>query len=165
MVPVPFSDLRVLLIDDKAFILSLVNSMLLRAGVRHIVHAGSGEDGLKELRKAGGQFNCIISDFNMRPMNGLQVLQAVRAGQVALTSPETCFILLTGSGDSETVNLAVSLDVHGYLVKPVSQEALVKAIEKAFQREIRFKGPRTYLAIPGLDDAKAQVTEPARTPP
>jgi two-component system chemotaxis response regulator CheY len=165
MALVPFSDLRVLLVDDKPFIRSLVNSMLLKAGVRHIAQAASGEDAIKELRKAGGRVDCIISDFNMQPVNGLQLLQSIRADQVPGTSAEICFILLTGSGDSETVNLAIALDVHGYLVKPVSQEALLTGIEKALQRRIRFQGPRTYLAIPGLEAAKAHGAEPARSPP
>jgi two-component system, chemotaxis family, chemotaxis protein CheY len=165
MPDVAFADLRVLLIDDKPFIRSLVNSMLLRTGVRQIVQAANGEEGIRELRKAGGRFDCIISDFNMQPTNGLQLLRAIRAGQVPGTSSEICFILLTGSGDSETVNFAIALDVHAYLVKPVSQEALVKGMENALQRRMRFQGPRTYLSIAGIDQAKAHGSAPTRTPP
>jgi two-component system chemotaxis response regulator CheY len=158
-------DLRILLVDDKPFIRSLVNSMLLRAGVRLIAQAASGDEALKELAKAGGQFDCIISDFNMQPMNGLQLLQAIRAAQVPHTAPDICFILLTGSGDAVTVNLAIALDVHGYLVKPVSYEGLFRAIENGMQREIRLQGPRTYLSVAGLEVAKAHAAEPARVPP
>jgi two-component system, chemotaxis family, chemotaxis protein CheY len=165
MPSIPFPDLRVLLVDDKPFIRSLVNSMLLQAGVRHITQAGNGEEAITELRKAGGRFDCVISDFNMHPMNGLQLLQSIRADQILSTSAEICFILLTGSGDAETVNLAIALDVHGYLVKPVSHDALIKGLDNALQRRMTFKGPRTYLSISSLELARAHGAEPNRTPP
>jgi response regulator of citrate/malate metabolism len=66
--------------------------------------------------------------------NGLQLLQAVRTGKIKSLRPDSCFILITGTGDPEIVQVAAELDVSGYLVKPVTLEKLRAAIIKGRSR-------------------------------
>jgi hypothetical protein len=84
----------------------------------------------------------------MHPVNGLQLLQMVRAGKAHHTPPSTCFILLTGAADAAVVNTAVELDVTGYLVKPVSFDKLVRTLDAALAREVAIKGTKHYEAVP-----------------
>jgi len=159
-----YSELRFLVADDKPFIRTLVNSMLLRAGVRQIAHAASGTEAMRHLQKAGARTDCVISDWNMEPTNGLELLQKIRAGEVPNTSPELCFVLLTGTANAAIVNAAIALDVHAYVVKPVSYEKLTKAIGQALERRMTFKGPKSYLAVPGLELPKESRKAAERGP-
>src|SRR5271170_4855113 len=95
--PRDYGELRFLVADDRSFIRTLVNSMLLQEGARHIGRAASGQEAIEVLQKGGGRFDCIISDWNMEPINGVQLLQKIRAGQVPHISPDVCFVLLTGT--------------------------------------------------------------------
>lgn len=149
--PRDYGDLRFLVADDRSFIRTLVNGILLQEGARNIARAVSGQDAIKVLQKGGGRYDCIISDWNMEPINGLQLLQMIRAGQVPHISPDVCFVLLTGTADSTVVNTAIVLDVNAYVVKPVAREKLVKAINNGFSRVWKLKSPKYYLAISDVE--------------
>jgi two-component system chemotaxis response regulator CheY len=135
---------KFLVADDKAFVRGLVQSMLLRMNVRHIKHAANGREAVTALQSAGGRYDCIISDWNMEPVSGLELLRMVRCGQAGGARPDTCFIMLTGHADADVVKTAMALDVNGYLVKPVSYEKLAKAVTAAFDRTIKVKPPAEY---------------------
>jgi len=149
--PSEYADLRFLVVDDKPFIRNLVTSMLVRSGAQHVVRAENGEEAVEFLQRAGGRCDCLISDWNMEPVNGLQLLQKIRAREVLHTPPDICFILLTGSSQAEIVNTALALDVNAYLVKPVSQVKLIDAVKRASERIWSAKGPKHYLAVQGVE--------------
>jgi len=160
-----YDEHRFLIADDRSFVRSLINSMLLRAGARQISQVASGKEAIEHLEKAGGGVDCVISDWNMQPINGLELLQKVRAGLVRHTSPELCFLLLTGAADAALVNAAIALDVHAYVVKPVSYDKLVKAIGSARERKIALRSPKAYLAVAGLETPADIKTEVQRQAP
>src|SRR5688572_11351707 len=91
-----FSSLRVLIADDKAFIRSIVQGMLLRLKVKGVLQASNGDHAIKLLRKYTHRVGCIISDWNMDPVGGLELLRTVRSGQITGLPAATCFIMLTG---------------------------------------------------------------------
>lgn len=91
--------------------------------------------------------DCIISDFNMTPVNGLQFLSAVRTGSLASIPRDQQFILLTGHGEIEVVRAARTLDVSGYVVKPVALKTLAQALQRAFSRPVPLKTANEYEAI------------------
>ena len=78
-------------------------------------------------------FDCIICDFNMKPINGVQLLQAIRAGKRPELKREQSFILLTGHGDMDVVRAAKGLDVSAYVVKPVAADTFIKAVTRALE--------------------------------
>lgn len=160
-----YSMLRFLVADDKAFIRSIVQGMLLRLKVRSIMQASNGEQALKILRKYNFRIGCIISDWNMDPIGGLELLRTVRAGDIPGLPPETCFIMLTGHSKESVVKAALALDVHAYLVKPVSFEKLTKTLDSALSRSILVKPSAHYRAITGLEVPQTVKAAETHIPP
>ena len=62
--------------------------------------------------------------------NGLQLLKALRTGMIPSTRPDTCFIMMSGTAETDVVKTAAELDVSGYLVKPLVPEKLRNAIAR-----------------------------------
>jgi len=157
--------LRFLVADDKAFIRSIVQNMLMRLKVKGILQASNGQQAIKLLRKYGYRIDCVISDWNMDPVGGLELLRTVRTGDVPGLPPETCFIMLTGHAKESVVKAALALDVHAYLVKPVSFEKLVKTIDTARARDIGLKPASHYRALEGLEVPATVKASEAHIPP
>jgi len=146
-----FSNIRFLVADDKPFIRKTVRGMLLRLRAKHILEAESGQEALEVLFKAGGKVDCILSDWNMGPVSGLELLRTIRTGNAEFTAPEIPFIMLTVHAESEMVHSALALDLHGYVVKPVSFHHLVKAIDSALVRNIALRPAGYYHAVGTVD--------------
>lgn len=142
-----YSSKRFLIVDDEPFMLSLIERMLKDCKAGTIMKASDGGAALKSIKDNFTQVDCIISDFNMKPINGLQLLQAVRVGVNPKIPREQPFIMVTGHGESDVVKTAIALDVHGYVVKPVSPEKLIETIEKVFKRQLDVKDPEYYRTI------------------
>jgi two-component system, chemotaxis family, chemotaxis protein CheY len=68
----------------------------------------------------------VISDFNMPKLNGLQLLQAIRSYKPISKTP---FIILTGRGDKQIVEIGAKLGLNNYLTKPFNLPDLRKAVE------------------------------------
>jgi two-component system chemotaxis response regulator CheY len=158
-----YSRLKFLIVDDSAFVRTIVQTMLLKNRAKYITHAASGKEALQALGKT--KCDCIISDWNMAPIGGLELLQKVRAAQAPRTPADICFILLTGHADANVVNVAISLDVNAYLVKPVSYEKLTQSITTAMQRKWRIKGPKFYESVQGVEIAPPMKAEAGRIAP
>lgn len=155
-----------LIVDDKLFIRSLVQSILIKCHVKKIKHAGSGDEAMSVMSAHSSEIDCVICDWNMEPINGLELLKMVRTGSVANARPDLPFIMLTGHADSAVVTTAIALDVHGYLVKPVSMEKLIKAIDKGLAKKLMLKQPEDYIAVqlsvrPVAMDGPQEKTSPA----
>jgi DNA-binding NarL/FixJ family response regulator len=166
MASVPsFPSLRVVIADDKPFIRSIVQGMLLRLKVKGVLQASNGEQAIKLLRKYTYRIGCIISDWNMDPVGGLELLRSVRSGSIAGLPASTCFIMLTGHARESVVKAALALDVNAYLVKPVSFEKLVKTMETALAREITLRQSLYYQGIVDVEVPGAVKTADRHVPP
>ncbi len=149
---------RFLIADDKVFLRNLIQSMLLRHGVREIFHAADGQSAIRVLSEPRDQpIDCVLCDWNMEPVDGLAVLRSIRMGDVDNTPRDLRFIMLTGTATERVVKAAMELDTTGYLVKPVSLDKLIRAIDNAFSKTISLKPKEAYRAqgIIGLPDAVA----------
>lgn len=147
---VRLEELHILVVDDEASFVDFVEAILKAFGVRKITRASSGREVYQFFRGQPAVVDCIISDFSMAEGNGLQLLQAIRTGNIPNVRADVPFVLLTMSGDEATVRTAMQLDVSSYLVKPVTpvkiKEAIVKARTRSFGLDVeRYK----RLAIPG----------------
>lgn len=130
-------NLHVLLVDDDTAFLDLIHAMLKAIGVVHVSRAGSGREAFGQLLSGQRVVDVILCDQNMAEGTGLELLWVVRTGQVKSFRPDACFLLLTASGDHDTVATAARLDVSGYLVKPVTPQKLRTAISQGRKRAIR----------------------------
>jgi two-component system chemotaxis response regulator CheY len=112
---------RVLLIDDNDFIRETVAAMLGDLGFSEVSQARDGGDALRQLEPANP--GLIICDVAMKPMDGLQFVEALRkhawpgAAQVPV-------ILITSHTEATIVKRAVKLGVEAYVVKPVQKKQL-----------------------------------------
>lgn len=123
-------DLIVLLVDDEQFIRQLVGRLLRDIGVKEVMFAADGAEAVTKLNTYGGRVDLVILDLEMPNKNGFQVVQEIRTGSVNVDSGLPV-IILTGHGQEEAVKSAVKLGVHGFLVKPMSRDALEKRMKIA----------------------------------
>ena len=126
----PYDKLSILLVDDEQFIRELVARLLREMGVKTVIMASDGEVAIKKLSAAAGRIDLMILDLEMPRMNGFQVVQKVRRGDNDIKK-DMPVIILTGHGQEDAVKKAVSLGVHGFMVKPMSRDVLEKRISQA----------------------------------
>ena len=164
-----YSNKRFLIADDEPFMLGLIERMLKECKATHIVKVADGAQAMKAIRDDMSQVDCIISDCNMKPVNGLQLLQGVRFGVNPRIPRDQAFVMVTGHGDTDVVKSALMLDVNGYLVKPVALDKLAQTLERVFAKQLEVKDPEYYRAlklakIHTLDAHLESNTEVPKTP-
>ena len=108
--------IRVLHVDDDAALRETVASLLEREDARFSVETvESAVTG--EARLADGEFDCVVSDYDMPGVNGIEFLERVRE-----VHPELPFILFTGKGSEAVASDAISAGVTEYLQKRAGTE-------------------------------------------
>jgi two-component system chemotaxis response regulator CheY len=110
----------VMIVDDYATMLRILKNLLLQLEFTNVIEAKDGDDALNKLR-ANGPVGLIISDWNMQPMTGLDLLKAVRADGKLRATP---FIMVTAESKTENVVAAKQAGVSNYIVKPFNAETL-----------------------------------------
>ena len=117
--------MKVLIVDDYKTMLRIIRNLLKQLNVQEVDEASDGAEALAKLR--GASFDLVISDWNMEPMTGLQLLQEVRADAKLARLP---FIMITAESKAENVVAAKQAGVSNYIVKPFNAETLREKIEK-----------------------------------
>ena len=117
--------MNILIVDDYKTMLRIIRNLLKQIDFNHVEEASDGTEALEKLRT--GQFGLVISDWNMQPMTGLQLLQEVRADTRLKSTP---FIMITAESKAENVVAAKQAGVSNYIVKPFNAETLKEKIEK-----------------------------------
>jgi two-component system, chemotaxis family, chemotaxis protein CheY len=118
------AQMTVLVVDDYNTMRRIIRNLLEQIGFSRIDEAGDGATALTKLQNA--PFGLVISDWNMEPMSGLQLLKEVRADDKLKALP---FIMVTAEGKAENVVAAKAAGVSQYIVKPFTAETLSKKIE------------------------------------
>jgi two-component system chemotaxis response regulator CheY len=118
-------DMNVLIVDDYKTMLRIIRNLLKQIDFNNVDEATDGAEALSMLRK--GNYGLVISDWNMQPMTGLQLLQEVRADGKLRSVP---FIMITAESKAENVVAAKQAGVSNYIVKPFNAETLRGKIEK-----------------------------------
>ena len=116
---------RILLVDDEPSILNVLTALLRKQGY-DVVPAGNGEAAIGLIRTE--KFDLVLSDIRMEPVNGLQVLEAVRQD-----SPGTAVILLTGYGSIRTAVEAMKGGAFDYITKPFKVDELLLIVQRALE--------------------------------
>ena len=115
----------VLIVDDYKTMLRIIRNLLKQLEIENVEEATDGQEALHKLRN--GNFGLVISDWNMEPMTGLELLKEVRADQRLKNLP---FIMITAESKTENVVAAKQAGVSNYIVKPFNAETLREKIEK-----------------------------------
>jgi two-component system chemotaxis response regulator CheY len=105
--------------------LRIIRNLLKQLEFNNVDEAVDGQEALAKLR--AGNFGLVISDWNMAPMTGLDLLKEVRADQRLKEMP---FIMITAESKTENVVAAKQAGVSNYIVKPFNAETLREKIEK-----------------------------------
>jgi two-component system chemotaxis response regulator CheY len=113
-------NMKILIVDDYKTMLRIIRNLLRQLGFNNIDEAMDGSAALQMLRTNGG-YGLVISDWNMEPMTGLQLLREVRADAKLKSMP---FIMVTAESKSENVIAAKEAGVSNYIVKPFNAETL-----------------------------------------
>lgn len=116
-------NMNVLIVDDYKTMLRIIENLLKQIGFKNIHQATDGGMALKILREM--PMGLVISDWNMQPMTGLQLLKEVRADEKLKATP---FIMITAESKTENVVAAKEAGVNNYIVKPFNAETLKQKI-------------------------------------
>ena len=117
-------NMHILIVDDYKTMLRIIRNLLRQLGFVNIDEATDGAMALSMMR-GGGNYGLVISDWNMQPMTGLQLLKEVRADERLKATP---FIMITAESKTENVVAAKEAGVNNYIVKPFNAETLKQKI-------------------------------------
>lgn len=112
-------NINILIVDDYKTMLRIIRGLLSQIGFNNVDEAANGAEAIVKLKEKS--YNLIISDWNMEPMTGLELLQNVRADEKTKTIP---FIMVTAESKTENVIAAKQAGVSNYIVKPFNAETL-----------------------------------------
>jgi len=119
------ADLKILAVDDSATMRRILKSTLSRAGYRDVEEAEDGVEAWTKLQS--GEFNFIVTDWNMPNMSGLDFVSAVRGSDQFKQVP---IIMVTTRSVKEDIIAAMKAGVNNYVVKPFTPSTLKEKIEK-----------------------------------
>ena len=119
--------MSVLVVDDSNAMVRIIRNLLLQIGFSDVDHAGDGPSALTKLLSKS--YGLVISDWNMEPVTGYELLCRVRAYRGLESTP---FIMMTADSKVDNVIAARQAGVDNYIVKPFTAQALKAKIEATF---------------------------------
>jgi len=117
----------VLVVDDYKTMIRIIRNLLRQLGFANVDEAGDGSAALNMMRQK--QYGLVISDWNMEPMTGFELLKEVRADDQLSRTP---FIMVTAESKTENVIAAKKAGVNNYIVKPFNAATLKAKIDAVF---------------------------------
>ena len=117
----------ILIVDDYNTMIRIIRNLLRQLGFEQIDEANDGQAALAKLRTRN--YGLVISDWNMEPMTGYELLKEVRADPGLSKTP---FIMVTAESKTENVIAAKQAGVNNYIVKPFNAATLKSKIEAVF---------------------------------
>ena len=115
--------MKVLVVDDYKTMLRIIGNLLKQLGFQNIEEACDGAEALEKMKKEN--FGLVISDWNMGPMTGYELLCKVRSDDSLKRTP---FIMITAESKTENVLAAKKAGVNNYIVKPFNGLTLKQKI-------------------------------------
>ena len=111
--------MAILIVDDYKTMLRIVSSLLKRFGFENVDEAAGGTEAFNKMKEK--KYGLVISDWNMEPVTGLDLLKQVR-GDIRMK--DTPFIMITAESMAENVIAAKDAGISNYIVKPFNAEIL-----------------------------------------
>lgn len=112
-------NMPILIVDDYKTMLRIIRNLLKQLDFNNVDEATDGSAALQKLREK--EYGLVISDWNMEPMTGIQLLKEVRADNELRKMP---FIMITAESKTENVVIAKEAGVSNYIVKPFNAATL-----------------------------------------
>lgn len=109
----------ILIVDDYKTMLRIIRNLLKQLGFNNVDEASDGAEALNKMRSKN--YGIIISDWNMEPMTGYELLKEVRADDMLKSTP---FIMVTAESKTDNVIAAKKAGVNNYIVKPFNAATL-----------------------------------------
>ena len=122
-------DMKILVVDDFSTMRRIIKNLLRDLGFTNIDEADDGSTGLPKLQN--GNFDFLVTDWNMSGMTGIELLKAVRADENLSSLP---VLMVTAESKREQIIEAAQAGVNGYIVKPFTAATLKEKIDKIFER-------------------------------
>ena len=117
----------ILVVDDYGTMIRIIRNLLRQIGFKDIDDASDGSAALNKMRVK--KYGLVISDWNMEPMTGYELLKQVRSDPSLSLTP---FIMVTAESKTENVIAAKQAGVNNYIVKPFNAATLKTKIEAVF---------------------------------
>jgi two-component system chemotaxis response regulator CheY len=117
----------ILVVDDYNTMIRIIRNLLRQLGFQDIDDANDGTAALTKMRAK--KYGLVISDWNMEPMTGYELLKQVRADPDLYATP---FIMVTAESKTENVIAAKQAGVNNYIVKPFNADTLKTKIDAVF---------------------------------
>lgn len=121
--------MKILIVDDFSTMRRIIKNLLRDLGFNNTAEADDGTTALPMLQS--GNFDFLVTDWNMPNMTGIELLEAVRADEKLKSLP---VLMVTAEAKREQIVMAAQAGVNGYIVKPFTAATLKEKIEKIFER-------------------------------
>jgi len=121
--------MKILVVDDFATMRRIIKNLLRDIGFSNITEADDGSSALPLLQN--GDFDFLVTDWNMPGMPGIELLKAVRASPKLAKLP---VLMVTAESKREQIIAAAQAGVNGYIVKPFNAVTLKEKLDKIFER-------------------------------
>lgn len=122
-------NLKFLVVDDFSTMRRIVRNLLKELGYTNVDEA---EDGVAALQKLnGGNFQFVVTDWNMPNMTGIDLLRAIRADAALKSLP---VLMITAEAKKENIIEAAQAGASGYIVKPFTAATLEEKLGKIFEK-------------------------------
>lgn len=121
--------MKILVVDDFSTMRRIIKNLLRDLGFTNIDEADDGTTALPMLQS--GDFDFVVTDWNMPGMQGIDLLRAIRADDELKDIP---VLMVTAEAKREQIIEAAQAGVNGYIVKPFTAATLKEKLEKVFER-------------------------------
>lgn len=122
-------NMKILIVDDFSTMRRIIKNLLRDLGYNNTAEADDGQTGLPMLQS--GNFDFLVTDWNMPGMTGIDLLKAVRADENLTKLP---VLMVTAEAKREQIVHAAQCGVNGYIIKPFTAATLKEKIDKIFER-------------------------------
>jgi len=122
-------NMKILVVDDFSTMRRIIKNLLKDLGFSNIQEADDGSTALPMLQQ--GDFDFVVTDWNMPGMQGIDLLRAIRADDSLKHLP---VLMVTAEAKKEQIVAAAQAGVNGYVVKPFTAATLKEKLEKIFER-------------------------------
>ena len=122
-------NIKILVVDDFPTMRRIIRNLLKELEFVNVDEAEDGAIGLEKLK--GGNYGFVVSDWNMPNMDGLAMLQAIRADPIMAKLP---VLMVTAEAKKENIIAAAQSGANGYVVKPFTAITLEEKITKIFEK-------------------------------
>jgi two-component system chemotaxis response regulator CheY len=123
------TSLKFLVVDDFSTMRRIVRNLLKELGFTNVEEAEDGAVALSKLRQGG--FEVVVSDWNMPNMDGLTLLQTMRADAALKSLP---FLMITAEAKKENIAAAVQAGASSCIAKPFTAATLQEKLDKIFEK-------------------------------